>query len=434
MSEQGDEGDRGDQIVVRNIGALSGTVDVPGAKNSVLKLMAATILADGVYELSNVPDIVDVTIMAELLAAIGVTTRPSGPGRLTMTNNGDLTPVAPYELVERIRASINVLGPLLTRCGRVRLSMPGGDDFGARPIDMHVAGLEAMGAEFKFSHGELQASAPRLHGAEISFEFPSVGATENLVTAAVLAEGTTTIDNAAREPEVVDLCAFLVAMGAEIEGLGTSRLVVHGTAPGTLRAAAHRTVPDRIQAATYLAALAVAGGELTIRDARPEHMANLLGRFTDMGLEVTAERDGVHAVAGGRMRSIDVQTLPYPGVATDYKPLVITMLSVADDVGIVTENLYPGRFRYVEELARLGADIRTSGHHAVVRGVPRLSGAPVRAHDIRAGAAMVVAGLAAEGETVISGVRHIDRGYDDLVGRLRAVGAAIERVPVGSSR
>jgi len=432
LSDRPDE--PGDQIIVRNVGELAGTVDVPGAKNSVLKLMAATILADGIYELSNVPDIVDVTIMAELLEAIGVSTDASRPGRLTMFNSGDLTPVAPYELVERIRASVNVLGPLLTRCGRVRLSMPGGDDFGARPIDMHVAGLEAMGAEFKFSHGELEATAPRLHGAEISFEFPSVGATENLVTGAVLADGRTTIDNAAREPEVVDLCEFLAAMGAEIEGIGTSRLVVHGVARGTLHAASHRTVPDRIQAATYLAALAVAGGELTIRDARPEHMANLLGRFGEMGLDITSTRGGLHAVAHGRLRSIDVQTLPYPGIATDYKPLVITMLSVADDVGIVTENLYPGRFRYVEELTRLGADVRTTGHHAVVRGVPRLSGAPVRAHDIRAGAAMVVAGLAAEGETVISGVRHIDRGYDDLVGRLGAVGAAIERVPDGSAR
>jgi UDP-N-acetylglucosamine 1-carboxyvinyltransferase len=305
--------------------------------------------------------------------------------------------------------------------------MPGGDDFGARPIDMHIAGLEAMGAQFKFSHGELEAWADRLRGAAVTFEFPSVGATENIVTAAVLADGVTTIDNAAREPEVVDLCRFLVAMGAHIEGIGTSRLEVHGV--DRLHQAAHHTVPDRIQAATYIAAVAVAGGALDIRHARPEHMQNVLDRFGDMGLEIAATPGGLCVCAPERLHSIDVQTLPYPGIATDYKPLVITMLSVADDVGIVTENLYPGRFRYVEELHRLGADIRTNGHHAVVRGVPRLSGAPVRAHDIRAGAAMVVAGLAAEGETVISGVHHIDRGYDDLVGRLRGVGAAIERLP-----
>jgi UDP-N-acetylglucosamine 1-carboxyvinyltransferase len=305
--------------------------------------------------------------------------------------------------------------------------MPGGDDFGARPIDMHIAGLEAMGAEFKFSHGELEATADRLRGAAVTFGFPSVGATENIVTAAVYADGVTTIDNAAREPEVVDLCEMLVAMGADISGIGTATLVVRGVEPGSLRPTDHRTVPDRIQAATYIAAVAVAGGELHIRHARPDHMQNVLTRFGEMDIDVTAGGD-LRVAAPDRLRSIDVQTLPYPGIATDYKPLFITMLSIADGVGIVTENLYPGRFRYVEELTRLGADVRTNGHHAVVRGVPRLSGAPVRAHDIRAGAAMVVAGLAAEGETVISGVSHIDRGYDDLVGRLRAVGADIARV------
>lgn len=418
-------------IVVRGNGPLSGTVSVPGAKNSVLKLMAATLLTDGTFELTNVPDIADVTIMGELLEAIGVVIERPTPDRLLLTDTGDLTPVAPYELVERIRASINVLGPLLTRCGHVRLSMPGGDDFGARPIDMHVAGLEAMGATFKFSHGYLEAFADRLHGADITFDFPSVGATENLLTAAVFADGRTTIDNAAREPEIADLCEFLIAMGAEISGVGTSTLVIDGVARGSLQPVRHHTVPDRIQAATYLAAVAVAGGELCIDGVRPEHMTMLLERFADMGLDIgtTSDRSGrqLRVVAPDRLRSIDVATLPYPGIATDYKPLIITMLSVADGVGIVTENLYPGRFRYVEELQRLGADVRTSGHHAVVRGVGRLSGAPVRAHDIRAGAAMVVAGLAADGETEITGVGHIDRGYDDLVGRLAAVGAHIER-------
>jgi UDP-N-acetylglucosamine 1-carboxyvinyltransferase len=418
----------GTQISVRNVGPLEGSIRVPGAKNSVLKLMAASLLADGVYELTNVPNLTDVSIMGELLAALGVESHRPESGVLVMTNRGELTPVAPYELVERIRASINVLGPLLTRCGEVRLSMPGGDDFGARPIDMHIAGLEAMGAEFKFSHGELHATCERLHGADIAFPFPSVGATENIVTSAVFASGTTTIDNAAREPEVIDLCDMLVKMGADIEGIGTSRLVIHGVERGSLHATGHRTVADRIQAATYLAAVAVTGGELEVVEARAEHMENLLARFSDMGLEFTIGNGSLRVAAQGRLRSIDVPTLPYPGIATDYKPLIITMLSVADGAGIVTENLYPGRFRYVEELIRLGANIRTTGHHAVVRGVPRLSGAPVRAHDIRAGAAMVVAGLAAEGVTTISGVGHIDRGYDDLVGRLAAVGAGIERV------
>ena len=418
-------------IAVRGGGELSGRVFVPGAKNSVLKLMAATLLTDGTFEITNVPEIADVTIMGDLLEAIGVSIERPSPDRLLLTDRGDLTPIAPYELVERIRASVNVLGPLLARCGHIRLSMPGGDDFGARPIDMHVAGLEAMGATFKFSHGYLEASADRLHGADITFDFPSVGATENLLTAAVLADGRTTIDNAAREPEITDLCEFLVAMGAQISGVGTSTLVIDGVEAGELRAVSHHTVPDRIQTATYLAAVAVAGGELEVAGARPEHMTMLLDRFADMGLEISTipdrAGDRMRVVAPDRLRSIDVATLPYPGIATDYKPLIITMLAVADGVGIVTENLYPGRFRYVEELQRLGADVRTSGHHAVVRGIPRLSGAPVRAHDIRAGAAMVVAGLAAEGETEITGVHHIDRGYDDLVGRLAAVGASIER-------
>ncbi|MGB3734688.1 MAG: UDP-N-acetylglucosamine 1-carboxyvinyltransferase [Ilumatobacter sp.] len=414
-------------IVVRGNGPLSGTVVVPGAKNSVLKLMATTILCDGAHELTNVPDIVDVAIMGDLLAAIGVEmTRPE-TGKVVLFNTGEIIPVAPYELVERIRASINVLGPLLTRCGEVKLSMPGGDDFGARPIDMHIAGLEAMGAEFKFSHGYLEARADRLHGAAITLDFPSVGATENLMTAAVLADGVTTIDNCAREPEISDLCEFLVTMGADIDGIGSPTLRIEGVQQRDLRPVSHRTCPDRIQAATYLAACSVAGGELDVIGARGDQMMMLLDRFGEMGLDLTVTDAGIHVVADERARSIDIATLPYPGIATDYKPLIITMLAVADGVGIVTENLYPGRFRYVEELQRLGADVRTSGHHAVIRGVPRLSGAPVKAHDIRAGAAMVVAGLAAEGETRITGIHHIDRGYDDLVGRLQGVGALIER-------
>ena len=274
----------------------------------------------------------------------------------------------------------------------------------------------------------MRTADERLHGAEITLEFPSVGATENILTAAVHAKGTTVIDHAAREPEIADLCNFLVGMGAQIEGIGSSRLVIHGVERGSLHATDHEVVPDRIQAATFLAAVAVCGGEVVLRGARGDHMEMLLKRFHEMGLTISDVPAGLAVWANGRLHSIDVATLPYPGIATDYKPLLVTMLSVADGVGIVTENLYPGRFRYVEELQRLGADIRADGHHAVVRGVPRLSGAPVRAPDIRAGAALVVAGLAADGETTLTGVHHIDRGYDDLVGRLAALGADIERV------
>ncbi|MEQ1872895.1 MAG: UDP-N-acetylglucosamine 1-carboxyvinyltransferase [Ilumatobacteraceae bacterium] len=421
-----------ERIVIRRAGPLHGEVTIPGAKNSVLKLMAASLLADGCFTLTNVPDIADVSIMADLLSAIGLRSHLSHTGTLRLINDGAITPVAPYELVERIRASINVLGPLLGRFGRVSLSLPGGDDFGSRPIDMHLKGLEAMGASFELLHGVVEASVrtpdERLHGAEITLDFPSVGATENILTAAVHAKGTTVIDHAAREPEIADLCNFLVGMGAQIEGIGSPRLVIHGVEPGALHATDHEVVPDRIQAATYLAAVAVSGGEVVLRGARGDHMEMLLRRFHEMGLTITDAPGGLAVWANGRLRSIDVATLPYPGIATDYKPLLVTMLAVADGVGIVTENLYPGRFRYVEELQRLGADIRADGHHAVVRGVPRLSGAPVRAPDIRAGAALVVAGLAADGETTLTGVHHIDRGYDDLVGRLAALGADIERI------
>ena len=404
---------------------------MPGAKNSVLKLMAASLLADGVYELTNVPD--DRRRVDHGRAAGGDRCHVGAPrpGSAGADQRGELTPVAPYELVERIRASINVLGPLLTRCGEVRLSMPGGDDFGARPIDMHIAGLEAMGAEFKFAHGELRgARRAAARGRHRVRRSRASGRPRTSSPRRCCADGTTTIDNAAREPEVVDLCEMLVAMGADITGIGSSRHRDRGRrARRRCDPVDHRTVSDRIQAATYLAAVAVAGGELDVIGARPEHMENLLARFTRHGPRVhdrRVRRCGSSPTGG--CASIDVPTLPYPGIATDYKPLIITMLSVAEGIGIVTENLYPGRFRYVEELQRLGADIRTTGHHAVVRGVPRLSGAPVRAHDIRAGAAMVVAGLAAEGVTTISGVAHIDRGYDDLVGRLAGVGADIERV------
>lgn len=417
------------RIRVRPGRRLSGSVSVPGAKNSVLKLMAACLMADGEFRLSNVPRIDDVDTMSDLLSAIGLEITPHhDTAELTIVNPGGLSLVAPYELVERIRASINVLGPLLGRFGEVRIALPGGDDFGSRPIDMHLNGLTQMGATFRIRHGDVYAQADRLHGADITLEFPSVGATENLITAAVFAKGTTSIDNAAREPEIVDLCRMLVSMGAEIEGVGTPTITVHGVERDALRPVDHAVIPDRIQAATYISAIAVTGGEATVRGAVPEHMEMLLRRFSDMGITVEPQHDGILVVGPEQMKSIDVVTLPFPGVATDYKPLVVALLSVADGVGIVTENLYPGRFRYVDELRRLGANIRTDGHHAIVRGVPRLSGAPVRSPDIRAGAALVVAGLVAEGETIVSDVHHIDRGYDDLVGRLASLGADIARV------
>jgi UDP-N-acetylglucosamine 1-carboxyvinyltransferase len=415
------------RLAIRSGGPLAGEVRVGGAKNSVLKLMAASLLAPGCYELTNVPAITDVPVMANLLEAMGVSAERPDEGTVLLSVPEDLRPVAPYELAEQIRASINVLGPLLARCGTARVAMPGGDDFGSRPIDMHVAGLQLMGAEFQLRHGDLEAMAPSgLHGAEITFEFPGVGATENVLMAAVGAKGTTVLENAAREPEIVDLCHFLCAMGAEIIGVGSPTLVVHGVPVDDLRAVSHRVVPDRIEVATYLAAVGVAGGEITVEGAVAAHMEMLLRKLAEMGMTITDTGTGLWARAPQRLHSVDVATLPYPGVATDVKPVLTAMLSVGDGVGILTENLFAGRFRYVAELMRLGADIRTDAHHAVVRGVPHLSGAPVRAHDIRAGAALVVAALAAEGTTVISDAHHLDRGYGAMADKLLALGVHVD--------
>ena len=417
-------------ITVRSSRPLASSVTVGSAKNSMLKLMAATILAEGRYELTNVPGIVDVGIMRDLLATIGVHVSGDAddPSRLVLTSPAELEPVAPSDQVRRMRASTAVLGPLLARCGRARLALPGGDDFGSRPIDIHVQGLEALGARFVLNDDHLVAVAEDgLRGADVTFDFPSVGATENVIMAAVLAKGTTTLENAAREPEIIDLCRFLVGMGAQMEGVGSPTVVVHGVSADDLHGVEHRVVPDRVEAATYLAAVGLAGGEIVVRDARAEHMEMVLRKLREMGLVITPTDDGLQAEGPERLRSTDVATLPYPGVATDYKPLLTAMLTVADGVGIVTENLFAGRFRYVDELIRMGADIRTDSHHAVVRGVGRLDGAMVTAPDIRAGAALVVAALAAEGETVIDGVHHVDRGYEDLVGKLRSVGADIVR-------
>ena len=414
------------QMVVRSNGALEGVVRVSGAKNSALKLMAATLLAEGEYRLHNVPAITDVDTMTELLTFMGVAVTRSGRDELVLGRGPDCGTEAPYELVERMRASIVVLGPLLGRVGQARVAMPGGDDFGSRPIDMHLGGLEQMGATFQIRHGYIEATADQLLGARIVLEFPSVGATENLLLAAVLAKGTTVIENAAREPEIADLAAFLNRMGAVIVGAGSSSIRIEGVEE--LAPVDHTVISDRIEAATYLAAVALAGGEIALDGARPDHMDMFIKKLGDMGVRVAPTSGGVWAASRSRMHSVDVSTLPYPGIATDYKPLFVAMLSVADGVAIVTENLFAGRFKYVSELIRMGADIRTEGHHAVVRGRPRLSGAPVRASDIRAGAALVVAGLAAEGETVIADAHHIDRGYEDLPGRLRALGGDVTRI------
>jgi UDP-N-acetylglucosamine 1-carboxyvinyltransferase len=413
-------------IRVRPSGPLEGTVSVAGAKNSVLKLLAATLLAPGEYVLHNVPGIQDVVWMGEVLERMGCTVERLDGRALRVVRPAEITPEAPYELVERMRASIVVLGPLLASEGRAKVSLPGGDDFGSRPIDMHQKGLEALGARITMRHGYIEAEATVLTGARIVLEYPSVGATENALMAAVLAKGTTVIDNAAKEPEIWDLASFLNRMGANILGAGTSTITIEGVERDSLAGVTHTVVPDRIEAATYLSAVAVAGGEITVAGARPEHMDNFTRKLGEMGMRISPDADGLWARAPERLRAVDVATLPYPGVATDYKPFLTTMLAVADGVGVVTENIFKGRFRYVDELIRMGADVRTDDHHAIVRGVERLSGAEVRAHDIRAGAALVIAGLRADGETIVHDAQHIARGYEDLPATLRSLGGDVE--------
>jgi UDP-N-acetylglucosamine 1-carboxyvinyltransferase len=321
-----------------------------------------------------------------------------------------------------------VLGPLLARFGRARVSMPGGDNFGVRSIDFHLRGLEQMGAEFDIVHGNIEARvSDRLLGTRIVLEMPSHTATDTLLMAAVLAKGTTIIENAAREPEVADLAAFLNRMGARVTGAGTSTIEVEGV--DSLTAVEHTVIPDRIEAATWVAAVGIAGGEITIEGARADHMDMIIQKMADMGVRVSPSSTGLWASFSGRLRGVDVATLPYPGIATDYKPLLVAMLALADGVSIVTENIFrDNRFAYVSELVRMGADIRTEGHHAVIRGVPRLSGAPVRAHDVRAGVAVLLAGLAADGQTEVSDAFHVDRGYEDFAGKLRSLGGDIERL------
>ncbi|MHB1988614.1 MAG: UDP-N-acetylglucosamine 1-carboxyvinyltransferase [Acidimicrobiales bacterium] len=417
-----------ERFVVGPSGPLSGRIDVFGAKNSVLKCMAATLLTTGRHEIGNVPAIADVAIVCELLSAMGVDARHGGSGtsgQLTITVPSDVVPVAPYEIVEKIRASIVVLGPLLARYGSARMSLPGGDDFGHRPIDMHLRAFEELGAVFTTEHGYVEGRCDRLTGARIVLEFPSHTATDNVMMAAVLAKGRTVIENAAREPEVIDLADMLTGMGAHIEGAGTSRIEIEGVEE--LAPASHVVISDRVEAATWLAAVGLAGGEIELVGARADHMEMLIEKLSQIGVHCVDTGSGILASARGPLRAVDISTLPYPGVATDYKPFLVTMLAVSTGVAIVSENIFAGRFRYVDELRRMGADITTKGHHAVVRGVRRLSGAPVRSPDIRAGAALVLAGLVADGVTEVSGAEHVDRGYEDLAGRLSSIGADVRR-------
>ncbi|MBA3292872.1 MAG: UDP-N-acetylglucosamine 1-carboxyvinyltransferase [Geodermatophilaceae bacterium] len=407
---------------------LVGTATVTGAKNSALKLMAAALLAEGTSTISAVPEIADVAIMGEVLRRLGCDVeldhgQESGAGSARIGVPQRLGTETDYELVRRMRAAICVLGPLLARCGRATVPLPGGDNIGSRGLDLHIAGLHRLGADIRNEHGFLIATADALVGATVWLDFPSVGATENLLMAGVLAKGTTVIDNAAREPEIADLVSMLVAMGAKIDGAGTSTLEIVGVEG--LQPVQHTTVPDRVVAGTLAYGAVMTGGDVLIRNGRTHHLDVPLGKLTDAGAEVTSIDGGFRIVMDRRPRAVDIVTLPYPGFPTDLQPMAVGLAAVSEGSSLITENVFEARFMFVNELVRLGAEVQVDGHHVVVRGHERLSSAPVEAHDIRAGAGLVLAGLVADGRTEVSGGHHIVRGYPDFAGQLRALGADV---------
>lgn len=413
------------KILVEGGTRLNGTVSTLGAKNAVLKEMVSTLLAPGRHHLSNVPSILDVDLMVSVLEHTGCRVE-RGDHEMWIVVPEDPRPEAPIELVRQMRASIVVLGPLLARCGEARVALPGGDDLGARPIDMHMNGLEQMGASFDLIHGELVARIDgRLKGTEVELPFPSVGATENILFAGVLAEGETTIVNAAREPEIQDLIAQLNAMGARIEGSGTSLVTIEGVEE--LHPVDHAVVPDRLEAGTYAVAGAITAGDVTVTGCLPDQLRMELNKLEAAGCDVERGDGWLRVKGPERPVPTDFATLPYPGFHTDMQPQMVALLALAAGTSVITENIYDARYRYMGELARMGADISIEAQHAIIRGVESLSACPVLAPDIRAGAALVLAGLAADGTTEVSAPSHIDRGYEDFVGKLSALGAVIER-------
>ena len=411
---------------------LTGEVQVVGAKNSVLKLMAAALLAEGTTTLTNCPEILDVPLMADVLRGLGCDVEVAG-SQVRIVTPAEPKHEADYGSVSKLRASVCVLGPLVGRCRRAKVALPGGDAIGSRPLDMHQNGLRKLGARSEIEHGCVVAEAEGLHGAQIWLDFPSVGATENLLMAAVLAEGITVIDNAAREPEIVDLCLMLQQMGARISGEGTSTLTVEGV--DALSPTEHPVIGDRIVGATWAFAAAMTRGDVTVRGVNPHHLDLVLEKLRLAGAQVDLSwPDAFRVMMPGRPTAVDFVTLPYPGFATDLQPMAIALSAIAEGTSMITENVFEARFRFVEEMIRLGADARTDGHHAVVRGVERLSSAPVWASDIRAGAGLVLAGLCADGVTDVWDVFHIDRGYPRFLENLTALGADVRRVTAPPER
>jgi UDP-N-acetylglucosamine 1-carboxyvinyltransferase len=422
-----------DVIVIRGGRALSGEVSVGGAKNSSLPLLFASLLTAEPCRLENVPQVVDVRTTGRLLGQMGVRVETAADA-VTLEASNVESFEAPYELVKTMRASFLALGPLLARFGRARVATPGGCAIGSRPVNLHLAGLEQMGARISLSHGYVEAEAPRspgvkprLRGAHVVLESPSVGATENLMLAATLAQGTSVIDNAAREPEIVDLGEALQKMGAIVRGAGSPTIEIDGV--DALGGFAHRVIPDRIEAGTLLMAVAAARGDVLVRGAVAEHLTAVIAKLIEAGVEIEEEPGGLRVRTGSRLRSVDVRTAPYPGFPTDLQAQMMAVMCCADGGSVITETIFENRFMHVQELARMGADIRVEGGTALVRGVPALEGAPVMATDLRASVCLVVAALAAANTTRIQRVYHLDRGYERLEAKLGALGAEIERVP-----
>jgi UDP-N-acetylglucosamine 1-carboxyvinyltransferase len=418
-----------DKLSIRGGAPLAGEIRISGAKNAALPILCASLLTADVLELENVPALVDIRTTRKLLGQMGVRIEEPAPGAMVLDARRIDWPLAPYELVKTMRASILALGPLVARCGEARVSLPGGCAIGLRPVDQHIKGLQAMGAEIDLDHGYIDARAARLRGARFVFDVVTVTGTENLMMAAALAEGTTVLENAAREPEVVDLAECLNAMGARVGGAGTDCVVVEGVE--RLHAARHRVMPDRIETGTYLVAATAAGtaGEIVVRDARGGILDAVLDKLREAGAHIAVEDDLIRLRRpAGRLRPVSVRTAPYPAFPTDMQAQFMAMDSLADGTSVVTETIFENRMMHVQELVRLGASIEVEGNTAVVKGVDRLTGASVMATDLRASACLVVAGLAAEGETVVDRIYHLDRGYERLEDKLASLGATVRRV------
>ena len=418
-----------DIIVVKGNQTLTGKVAVSGAKNSALKLIAASILANDVCIIQNVPDISDIDIMCQVLESLGADVTRTDH-KLEINTKIINSVEASYELVSQMRASIAVLGPLIARFGEAKVAMPGGCQIGARKIDMHLMGLRQMGVKFDVNYGYLEACAPKgLHGANIRLDFASVGATENILMSAVCAEGKTFIDNAAREPEILDLCNFLNEIGCKVRGGGTSLIEIEGVDAKTLHGCTHKTCCDRIEAGTYLVGGALTGGPLTVEGIVPDYLKTAIRKLRDMGVDVSIDNDSITVSRNilKPLRTVQVQTLPHPGFPTDLQAQFMLLACYADGTSIITENVFENRFMFASEIMRMGANISLQEHHALVKGSVQLQGAPVSSTDLRAGASLVLAGIMANGTTIVTEVGHIDRGYEDFVGKLRHLGAEIDR-------